>query len=341
VKRKPRAPSPTVAPSINDYRKAVSAEQESDFMASLLGTMDELPTAAPVPKSRKRKTSPSYDLAAGSSPYSYRDDPSFTDQSSDGPIEDFSVPPSSDDIVFSPKKKARTDSDMTPATQKLAEMDVHSTTDEDDEFAFATSFDDVDIDVFMQDADAKQAVKAEPISEDLPPAPKTKVEDALPSWLSVYDSLNVSSPEALGPLSSNPSSVKSSNISALESDGTLYFYWLDYLEHEGQLYFVGKVKDKSSGAWVSCCVTLENLERNLFVLPRERRVEEGEDGKFYETDEVPEQPDVYRDFDMIRKRATIGKFKARFVKRNYAFGEADVPKEAEWLKVVYPFTGKF
>ncbi|THV05329.1 DNA polymerase alpha catalytic subunit [Dendrothele bispora CBS 962.96] len=337
AKRKPRAPSPAVAPSINDYRKAVSAEQESDFMASLLGDMDTLPTTKPAPKSRKRKTSPSYDYAGTSSPYSYRDDPSFTDHSSDGPIEDLSVPPSSDDIMFSPKKKPRTDSDaMIPATQRLAQMDVHGTTDEEDDFAFDTSFDDVDIDALMQEEDAKPTIKTEPTSVDIP---KAKEEEALPSWLSVYDSLNVSSSEALGPLSSNPSSVKSTNVSALESDDSLYFYWLDYLEHEGQLYFVGKVKDKSSGAWVSCCVTVENLERNLFVLSRERRVEEGEDGKFYDTDEVPEQPDVYRDFDMIRKRAKIGKFRAKFVKRKYAFGEPNIPNgEAEWLKVVYPFT---
>ena len=127
----------------------------------------------------------------------------------------------------------------------------------------------------------------------------------------------------------------------LEEDGSLRFYWLDYLENAGKLYFTGKVQDKKSKAWVSICVTVENLERNLFVLPRERRMEEDEMGNQYETDEVPGLPDVYSDFDRLRKKAGIKGFKAKFVKRKYAFGEKDVPRdERQWMKVVYPFTGE-
>ena len=87
--------------------------------------------------------------------------------------------------------------------------------------------------------------------------------------------------------------------------------------------------------------TVENLERNLFVLPRERRMEEDEyTGEMYETDVVPTLADIYSDFDKLRQKARIGKFKAKFVKRKYAFGEKDVPREErDWLKVVYPFTG--
>ena len=131
------------------------------------------------------------------------------------------------------------------------------------------------------------------------------------------------------------------HFSVLEDDGSLRFYWLDYLETGGKLYFIGKVQDKKTKAWVSICVTVENLERNLFVLPRERRIEEDEDGNEYETDEVPGLPDIYSDFDRLRKKVGIKSFKAKFVKRNYAFGEKDVPRgETQWMKVVYPFTGQ-
>src|SRR5438477_11790317 len=59
-KSKPKAPPPTVVPSISAYRPAVSAEQEDDFMSSILGTMDTIPTLDVVKKSRKRKLSPEY-----------------------------------------------------------------------------------------------------------------------------------------------------------------------------------------------------------------------------------------------------------------------------------------
>ena len=43
----------------------------------------------------------------------------------------------------------------------------------------------------------------------------------------------------------------------------------------------------------------------------------------------------------MRKKAGVKGFKAKFVKRKYAFGEKDVPRdERQWMKVVYPFTGK-
>ena len=46
------------------------------------------------------------------------------------------------------------------------------------------------------------------------------------------------------------------------------------------------------------------------------------------------------DVDAVRKQANIKQFKAKFVKRKYAFGETNVPTgESQWLKVVYPFSG--
>ena len=51
--------------------------------------------------------------------------------------------------------------------------------------------------------------------------------------------------------------------------------------------------------------------------------------------------DVYGDFDALRKKAGINSFKGKFVKRKYAFGEPGIPtQEAQWMKVIYPFTGR-
>ncbi|KAK1224663.1 DNA-directed DNA polymerase alpha catalytic subunit pol1 [Marasmius sp. AFHP31] len=334
-KGKPKAPPPpTAATSINDYRKAVSAEEESSFMADLFTSMDSAPVTTTA-KSRKRKPSPIHD--GSSSPVPYRNGGGYDtfEPSSDGPIDDILTAPSDDDVFFSPKKKQRLDDDeTTPAAQRLSQMDMQTKTDDDLE-----TFDDIDMSLLNDDDfDVKPVVKTE--AKDLDRLPKAEEkENALPSWLSVYDSLTVTSADSLGPTAPSASSANASSISALETDGSLHFYWLDYLEHDGQISFIGKVKDKTSGAFVSACVTVENLERNLFVLPRDQRIEEGEDGKFYDTDEVPSHANIYGDFDAIRRKAGIGKFKGKFVERSYAFGEADVPREkTSWLKVAYPFS---
>ena len=131
-------------------------------------------------------------------------------------------------------------------------------------------------------------------------------------------------------------------MSVLEPDGSLRFFWLDYLELDGSIYFTGKLRDKVTGAWLSCCVTVEGLQRNLFALPREKIVEQDEDGNLVDADVVPSLEDVYNDFDMIRKQLNIKSWKAKFVKRKYAFGEKKVPRgESQWLKVVYGFNDQF
>ncbi len=65
-------------------------------------------------------------------------------------------------------------------------------------------------------------------------------------------------------------------IKAFEEDKSLFLYWLDYLEGEnGVVYLVGKVKDKESGRYVSCCLTVNGIERCIFLLPRNKQVEDG------------------------------------------------------------------
>ncbi|KAG6847687.1 hypothetical protein H0H93_006564, partial [Arthromyces matolae] len=349
-KPKPREQSPTAAPSISAYRPKVSVAEEDDFMNSLLGGMDTVATSASITTriSRKRKPSPEYFSDPSSPPrpdhLAPRRVPSIGDMSSDGFLDDNGSEPPSDDLFMSPKKKARVTSSggTTPAIERLASLEVASDWDP----ASDASFEDVDMNAFMdiddEDLDAKPSIKAEPKEVKLngkathSSAPDI---DAKPSWLSVYDSLTVNSEaDSFGPLPSSTGSSPAHNISALESDGSLRFFWLDYLELDGKLYFVGKLKDKTSGAWVSCCVTVEGIQRNLYVLPRERRVEGDEDGNTYETDIIPTPQDVHGDFEMIRKEIGVKSWKGKFVKRKYAFGEKDVPRgESQWLKVVYGF----
>ncbi|KAK0471778.1 DNA polymerase alpha catalytic subunit [Armillaria novae-zelandiae] len=317
---RPRPPSPTpIAPTISAYRPKVSKDDEDSFMASLLGDIDAEPIPV-VPKSPKCKTSPSYDYDNDSSPVPYRNRTSYTDTSSDGPMDSPFPDMPSDDLILSPKKKVKTGViGMTPATQCLSRINIKSDLDFDvpDDLNFdMDTFDQMDNDL---DDDLKP-VKEEPI---IAPLPKKEEAEALPSWLSVYDSLAIAEADMLGPLDSSSSSASSSKITALEPDGSLRFFWLDYLEHEGKLYFVGKMKDKTMGLWISCCVTVEGLT---------------DKNNMYETDEVPSLLDVYQDFDVIRKKVSIKSFKGKFVKQKYVFGETDMPREeCQWMKVVYGF----
>ncbi|KAG6904462.1 hypothetical protein DXG01_009712 [Tephrocybe rancida] len=174
---------------------------------------------------------------------------------------------------------------------------------------------DAFMDIDDEDLDVSPSVKAEPkdikfknIKLNVKPTPAVTGDiDAKPSRLSVYDTLTVSSEaDTLGPLTSAVASLSSSDsVSALEPDGSLRFFWLDYLEHDRKLYFVGKLKDKTSGVWVSCCITVEGIQRNLFILPCERCMEGDEDGNMNDTDIVLTPQDVHGDFEMIWKQLGV------------------------------------
>jgi DNA polymerase alpha subunit A len=361
-KAKPKAAPVTAKPTISMYRPAVSAEQEEDFMANLLGGLDTAPAPAPR-RPKRRKPSPLSDfedtkgdfssspaLQRTRTPYIKRDaspDGTTDDAASNLPSSDFE-----DDLaaMMSPKKKLRVATGgITPAIERMGKLGVHSGSEGG--FDSSMDFEDVDMDAFMDIDDEDlglPAVKKQtlPGVETKPKvngaSASTKAEPLpAPTWLSVYDSLAVTSDETLG--SGSSSSASKSSVDALEPDGTLRFFWLDYLEHNGKLFLTGKVKEKTSSSWVSACLAVEGLQRNLFMLPRPLRIEqeETEEGEYamLETDVVPSKSDVYEDFERIRKKLGIKAWKGRWIRRNYAFDERDVPKEGEWMKVLYSFEG--
>ncbi|VDB99016.1 unnamed protein product [Peniophora sp. CBMAI 1063] len=339
AKAKPKPPPPA-APSISAYRPKKTEEQEEDFLASILGGLDSAPATTKASSSyasraRKRRASPSPER------YSYRES-TYNDASSDGPPSDgfdlgLDAGASSDDNIYaSPRKKHRPDRSDGPTTAKLGAMRMSLPEDEDE---YDSAFAHDDIRMFM-DVDDEPKPKPTPAAKPkpAPAAPKKKEDTGPPAWLSVYDSLTVAPDESFGSLpSSSKSSAsiqKAANIKALQDDGSFRFFWMDYLEHDGVLYFIGKTRDATTNAFVSCCVTVQNMQRNLFVLPRTQQLDE--DGN--ETDVVPGLPDVYQDFDQVRQKAGIRKWKAKFVERKYAFGEEDAPRDStKWMKVVYGF----
>ena len=61
-----------------------------------------------------------------------------------------------------------------------------------------------------------------------------------------------------------------------DGEAEAHFYWLDFFEQGDKVYLIGKIKSKETGKYVSCCVTVEGIERCLFVLPKQPPEEQSE-----------------------------------------------------------------
>jgi len=122
---------------------------------------------------------------------------------------------------------------------------------------------------------------------------------------------------------------------AIEEDGSLRMFWTDYTEMHGSLLLFGKVQNKRSGSYVSCFVKIDNILRKLFFLPRQYRQRHGRDT----TDEV-DMKDVYEEVDELMGKVRVGMHKIKPCTRKYAFELSDIPREGEYLKLLYPYSSK-
>ncbi|XP_041358143.1 DNA polymerase alpha catalytic subunit-like [Gigantopelta aegis] len=122
-----------------------------------------------------------------------------------------------------------------------------------------------------------------------------------------------------------------------DGEQVLRFYWLDayedYYKHPGIVYLFGKVWIDSAKTFVSCCVTVRNIERRVYLLPRPTRMnmKTGED-----TGESITMMDTYEEFnERVTEKYRIMKFKSMKVTKQYAFEKTDVPVESDYLEVRY------
>ncbi|KAL8752568.1 MAG: hypothetical protein Q9184_005687, partial [Pyrenodesmia sp. 2 TL-2023] len=179
------------------------------------------------------------------------------------------------------------------------------------------------------------------------PAPKViKKEEAYPSpasssptrppadavdpsaWNDVTSKLNVLNSQSSETLSYGKIKIED----AVEADGTLRMFWTDYTEINGSLCLFGKVKEKSSNRYVSAFVKIDNILRKLYFLPRTVRQKHGCDT----SDEI-EMADVYQEVDELMSKLRVNMHKIKPCSRKYAFELQDIPKEADYLKLMYPY----
>ncbi|XP_058391579.1 DNA polymerase alpha catalytic subunit isoform X3 [Diceros bicornis minor] len=126
-------------------------------------------------------------------------------------------------------------------------------------------------------------------------------------------------------------------VKGADEEQVFQFYWLDAYEDQynqpGVVFLFGKVWIEFAETYVSCCVMVKNIERTLYFLPCETKIDLNT-GK--ETGTPVTMKDVYDEFDeKIATKYKIMKFKSKIVEKNYAFEIPDVPEKSEYLEVRY------
>ena len=261
-------------------------------------------------------------------------------------LDDDEVPPLNSSLPSSPPTKTverksllpnRMEEDDVDEVMEVAPAQGHSNVN-------ATS---VNISASRPVQVAKKAAYPSPRSSS-PTRPPPEIVDAS-AWTDVTTKLNVVSSS---PVTDAAAHGKIQPQDALEDDGSLRMFWLDYTEINGSLCLFGKVKHRKNGKYVSCFMKVDNILRKLFFLPREYRqrqyhvpalwsLTDSWTGNGRETTVDVEMKDVYEEVDELMSKMRVGMHKIKPCSRKYAFELPDVPKKADYLKLLYPYDSEF
>ena len=111
----------------------------------------------------------------------------------------------------------------------------------------------------------------------------------------------------------------------LDEGNSLYVYWIDAIEDKdlvfGSVYIFGKIYLPKIKQFTGICIIVQEVTRSFYALPKKEFQDR--------LSEVDEELETYR------RRYGIRKWEKSQVTRRYAFEIADVPQEAEYIKVRY------
>ncbi|KAI0024918.1 hypothetical protein F4780DRAFT_483145 [Xylariomycetidae sp. FL0641] len=330
--------------------KVVKTEEDDRFLSDLLGEVDAN-VPAPVSRVSKRQRSPERRRARVLSPVREARQPIKkarlsseqlppSPQAEDGnadvddyiPSMDDDLPPPGDDIPMSdPAPVPSSPTTKAVARKALAKQDPVDEEDEEMmEVAHAGAINTGSVNLAAS-RPIKKLAKADPYpspaSSSPTKAPDTAVDSS--SWNELTDKLNIVSSSPPGARSIGKVDYKD----AIEEDGSLNMFWTDYTEIHGSLCLFGKVLNKKTGTYASCFVKVDNILRKLYFLPRQYRQKGGR-----ETSEEVEMMDVYSEVDEIMTKMNVDMHKIKACTRKYAFELPGIPREAQYLKLLYPYT---
>ncbi|TIC20656.1 hypothetical protein E3Q13_00361 [Wallemia mellicola] len=335
---------PTPQPSMNAYRKVVSEDKADSFMQDLLSGLDsDTKSSASLKQPPRREALPKSTVFN-----QYRPDDSDVNFSSQSNQQLSSDPPYSSDMdsyrsstkTGQLRRKFTDNANLTASPTKKARNQPPSS----DDFDFEPFEEDIKPPVNrIPNSWTKRDVKKEPSpSPIMKPTEPAKMEvdieeksaAAPKAWMSVLENMAPSPPPSPKADEEFKREGSVTDSPLYDDDGCVRFYWLDYMEDHGRVVLFGKAYDTEAKKWQSTSVTIEGIQRNLFVVPRQFKLDD--DGN--ETGEIVEKTDVFTEMESIRKASKIKSWAAKFVKRSYAFEEKDVPREeTDWLKVLYGF----
>ena len=157
------------------------------------------------------------------------------------------------------------------AVERKTHVPVKTEEDEDDDMEISQAIGDhsmksasVNISGSRPPAKPLKQPSSYPTPESSSPTrPPTDMVDPS-AWNNVTSKLNVLS----SPVSQTNSPGKLRIQDAIEEDGSVRIFWTDYTEVNGSLCLFGKVKDQSTGSYVSAFVKVDNILRKLYFLPR-------------------------------------------------------------------------
>ncbi|CAN9113112.1 unnamed protein product [Alternaria alternata] len=323
--------------------KPVVTAADKDFMEDLLGEIDTNPVPSSKNRTRPVKTEARRKTRVLSPPVSENRSTAVTKRTNDSDAHMPDTPPAAnayvddDDLPILDDDHPMSDlplqsSPVAKAVERRAHPAIKQEEEEDDlmEVAQPTTHLGVPIaSVNMAGRRPIAKIKKEdyPAPASSPVGPSTAPVDAS-SWNDVTSKLNVMSSPA--PATTGMGKIQPQD--ALEEDGSLRMFWIDYTEINGSLCLFGKVKDKKSGNYVSCFVKVDNILRKLYFLPREYRHIRG-----VTTDEEVGLSDVSDEVDSIMSKHRVNLHKIKPCTRKYAFELADIPKEADYLKLLYGY----
>ncbi|KAL2271912.1 hypothetical protein VTJ83DRAFT_1283 [Remersonia thermophila] len=329
--------------------KVIKTEEDDKFLADLLGEVDaNVPLPPPrVPKKRdrsaeRRRARVLSPVLGPRQPATKKtkmmDGTASSPASDDIPMaDDDFIPPMDDEPAVPPSDVPMSDPAPSSPAAKAAERKTIPKTEADEEddddmmevaHTGGVNAASVNLSASRQ---VKKMVKPEPQPHPMTSSPAKGPEPAVDasSWNGIHERLNVLS-------SSQPEGRTIGKIDykhAIEEDGSLNFFWTDYAEVQGSLCLFGKVLNKKTNHYVSCFVKIDNILRKLYFLPRKHRVQRG-----VETTEQVEMMDVYQEVDAIMTRMNVGMHKIKACTRKYAFELPGIPKEGQYLKLLYPYT---
>lgn len=323
--------------------KPMATAADKDFMDDLLGEIDTNPVRRSAPRMRpvkseaRRKTrvlSPSIseNRPAASKRHANDSDAYMPDTppAKNTYADDDGLPTFDDDVPMSDPPLQS--SPVAKAVERRAQPAVKIEEEEDDLMEIAQPIGHIGVPTASVNMAGKRPIariKKEDYStpaSSSPVGPSTAVDAS--SWNDVTSKLNMMSSPA--PQTTGVGKMRPED--ALEEDGSLHMFWVDYTEINGSLCLFGKVKDKKSGNYASCFMKVDNVLRKLYFLPREHRHIRG-----IATDEEVGLSDVSDEVDSIMSKHRVNLHKIKPCTRKYAFELADIPREADYLKLLYGY----